>query len=337
MVKFKIMILPSSQVIGHDWAVELFDRQYQADRIPHALLISGTPNIGKATLARYFAQYLNCQAEQKPCGECRSCRKMISGSHPDVRILDHDSERLKIEQIRELQRELTLSPYEGRYRVTVLCNFERATTSAANALLKTLEEPASQVVLILTTVDPGALLPTIVSRCQGVVLRSVPTSLIAEALENQWQVSSEQAGLLAQLSAGRLGWAIRSVENENLLVHRETSLQDMLDLLEMHRPERLAYAQGLSRDQATLKETLHIWLTIWRDLLLLKSGTQTKIINLDWESQLQNVAAQSTLEQAKEMVDYLRKAILNIDYNVNPRLNLEVLLLRLPKFKLGRT
>jgi DNA polymerase-3 subunit delta' len=322
------------QVIGHKWAVDLLKQQAAAERVPQALLITGPLNVGKSTVARFFAQYLNCQAADRPCGQCISCRKVVSGNHPDVRLWDDDPEAfqdtIKIDQIRELQRELALSPYEGQYRVALLCNFERATLSAANALLKTLEEPNSQVVLVLTATDPGALLPTIVSRCQVLALRALPTQEVGQALQTHWHASPEQAELLAQLAAGRLGWAIGALEDKNLLERRERYLNDLLDLLQMSRVDRLAYAYDLSRNQAQVKETLMSWLTIWRDLLLLQSGGQTKILNLDWQNTLQNLANQSNLTQSQAMVVKLRAALTNLQHNVNPRLNLESVLLKMP-------
>jgi len=318
-------------VVGHEWAIDLLQRQQAAGRVPQALLLTGPPNVGKSTLARFLAQRLNCQETPQPCGRCASCRKIISGNHPDVRIFDSDDQTIKIDEIRNLQRELSLSPHEGQYRVVVLSNFERATLSAANALLKTLEEPASPVVLVLTATDPGALLPTIVSRCQMLALRPLSTQSIVEALQSHWQALPDQAELLAQLAAGRLGWAVRALEDQELLVRRERHLQELLALLGAGRVERLAYAQQLSRDLATLKEVLTLWLTVWRDLLLLQSGAaQIKIVNLDWQDRLQTMAHHSSLAQAKEMIARLRTALINLERNVNPRLNLEVLLLKLP-------
>jgi DNA polymerase-3 subunit delta' len=319
------------QVIGHEWALDLLERQHAAGRIPQALLLTGPPNVGKSTLARFLAQRLNCQGTPQPCGQCASCRKIISGNHPDVRILDSDDQALKIDDIRNLQRELSLSPNEGQYRVVALCNFERATQSAANALLKTLEEPASQVVLALTAGDPGALLPTIVSRCQMLALRPLSTPTVAKALQDYWQATPEQAELLAQLAAGRLGWAVRALTDQELLARRERYLQELVELLGSGRAERLAYAHQLSREGVMLREVLTLWLTIWRDLLLLQSGAaQTKIMNLDWRDRLQALARRSNLTQASEMVACLRTALINLERNVNPRLNLEVLLLKLP-------
>jgi DNA polymerase-3 subunit delta' len=318
------------QVFGHQWAIDLLIQQADADHVPHALLITGPVHVGKSTVARFFAQYLNCQGAPKPCGACGACRKIAGGNHADVRIWDSDDEAIKIDEVRELQHELSLSPYEGQYRVALLCNFERATLSAANALLKTLEEPASQVVLILTATDPGALLPTIVSRCQVLALRSLAAQEMTTTLKTHWQADAAQAELLTQLAAGRLGWAARALEDNTLLDRRAQHLQDLLNLLAMNRADRLAFAYDLSHNPAHLKETLSAWLTIWRDLLLLRSGSQTKIINLDWQDTLQKLAHQHELAHIETMVIKLRAALNNLEQNVNARLNLETVLLKMP-------
>lgn len=320
----------ATQVVGHRWAIELLHRQIERGHMPQALLMAGPQHVGKSTLARYLAQSLNCQGTARPCGRCVSCRKIVSGNHPDVRIFDQDDEPIKIEQVRELQRELALSPHESPFRVALLCNFERATTSAANALLKTLEEPAGPAVLILTATDPGKLLPTIVSRCQLLTLRPLPQPEILAALQTRWQAPPEQAELLAQLAAGRLGWAVRALADNDFLARREQHLQELLKLLRQSRAERLAYAQQLSRDLNTIKELLALWLTIWRDLLLVQSGSQARLVNLDWQQALAQLASQVQLSQTIATVVRVRQALKNLEHNVNPRLNLELVLLKLP-------
>ena len=186
--------LRMSALVGHEWALHLLLNGLAVGRFSHATLICGPPNIGKTTLARIVAQALNCTGPAPaPCGDCRSCHKVASGNHPDVRILDAPGQTLKIDQVRELQREMSLSPYEGRWRVAVLCDFERATMEAANALLKTLEEPPGYVALLLTATQPDLLLPTIVSRCQLLSLRALPINQVREALVSQWGVDTTQA------------------------------------------------------------------------------------------------------------------------------------------------
>lgn len=324
--------MKTNSVIGHQWAIELLQKQQQTGHPPHALLITGPSHVGKSTVGRFFAQSLACHSETKPCGQCRACRKIHSGNHPDVRFFD-DDEPIKIDQVREMQRSLSLSPVESEYRVTLLCNFERATTAAANALLKTLEEPASKVVLILTAVEASRLLPTIISRCQLLNLRAVPENLLRESLQGQWQAAPEQADLLTRLSGGRPGWAIQALSDDAFLAERQQRLQEMVNLLSMSRAERLAYANNFGRDPAQLKTVLALWLTLWRDLLLLKSGSQTLPTNIDWLDTLRPVAGHISLMQINQTIIQLRHRLHNLERNVNPRLILDMTLLKLPKLE----
>jgi DNA polymerase-3 subunit delta' len=318
-------------VIGLEWAVDLLLNGLARGQVSHATLIVGPPNIGKALVAQVFAQALNCTHEdQIPCGECVSCRKVVSGNHPDVRILDEPNQTLKIDEVRELQRELSLSPNEGRWRVAVLCGFERATIEAANALLKTLEEPPAQVVLVLTAVEAAVLLPTIVSRCQVLSLRPLPVSAVKDALITHWSADPSQAELLARLSNGRLGWATQALEDEKILTRRSQRLNDMTSLMGEGRVERLAYAAELSRDAIQARETLHLWLAWWRDVLLLASGSQALITNVDRTEALHHYVGQVSLQQVQRMVAQLRSTLKHLESNVNLRLGLEIVMLSLP-------
>jgi DNA polymerase-3 subunit delta' len=319
------------RVIGHDWAINLLLNGLARGRVPHAILIVGPPNIGKTTVAFTFAQALNCTGGPPvPCGECVSCRKVVSGNHPDVRILDAPDQTLKIGEVRELQRELSLSPHEGHWRVAVLADFERATIEAANALLKTLEEPPAQVALVLTATEADVLLPTIVSRCQVLSLRSLPRPSVKEALISHWAAHPTQAELLAHLSDGRLGWAVQALADEALLARRNEHLDNLASLISKGRVERLAYAADLSRDPARVREVLALWLGWWHDILLLASDSQVAITNIDRVTMLRQQAGQVTIRQAQRMVAQVRSTIKNLDQNVNVRLALEVLLLSLP-------
>ncbi len=170
-----------NNIVGHDWAIQLLDGALKNKRVGHAYLITGAEQIGKTLLARTFAQGLNCESfeELRPCGQCRACLLIAADHHPDVRLLQPDVSgrgklSIKIDQIRALQTELNLSPYEARYRVAIIKRFDTANINAANAFLKTLEEPPASVVLILTALDSNTLLPTISSRCQTIGLSPFP-------------------------------------------------------------------------------------------------------------------------------------------------------------------
>jgi DNA polymerase-3 subunit delta' len=320
-------------VVGHEWAVALLRRSLVEDRVGHAYLITGSPQIGKTTLARTFAQALNCahpEADERPCGTCRSCRLVNGGNHPDVQLIEPEGAYLKIDQVRALQRQVALSPVEGRWKVYILREMERATAEAANALLKTLEEPPSHAVLILTASEAEALLPTIVSRCQPILLRPLSRQAVGQALVDRWQVPQEQASLLASLSGGRLGWAVEASRKSPLLERRLQRLDELRGLMGQGRAERLFYAARISRDSSALREAMALWLTWWRDLLLVAHGSTAALTHQDRKADLLQLAEKLRPEQARQAVEAIRAAIRGLDSNANPRLTAEVLMLNLP-------
>ncbi len=315
---------------GHEWAVELLKRSVADGRVAHAYLLLGPPQIGKRTLALNFAQALNCQAQEqdRPCGQCLSCHKIAHGTHPDVRLVEGEGGTLKIDQIRGVQREVSFSTHEGRWKVYILRQMEQATTEAANCLLKTLEEPPPQVVLILTATTGEALLPTIVSRCQVLPLRPLPLDEVRQALAERWSIEPERAELLARLSGGRLGWAVEA--DETTLKRRQTRLAELAEVLTQGRVERLAYAYQLSRASRPDEEILGLWLSWWRDLFLIKVGCPAQITNIDCQALLQSQAGTYTLLQIKDCIRHIQAAVQQLGDNVNPRLALEGLMLKLP-------
>lgn len=325
-------LIPSRPVvIGHEWAVALLKRSLARNRLAHAYLFVGLPQIGKTTLALFLAQAVNClQPDNKPCGHCMACRKIQRGLHPDVRVIDEEGGSIKINQIRELQNEVTLAPFEGRQRVYILCDFQNATLEAANCLLKTLEEPPPRVMLILTAMQAEMLLPTIVSRCQVLNLRPLALVQVEQALQVYWGVELHQARLLAKLSGGRMGWAIEASRDEALLLDREKYLLVLEQALGGKRIERMRLAQQLSQSPEDLHGILALWQNWWRDLLLAKSGNAQLMTNVDREQTVLHEAQLYTLHEIRAGLRALERAAEYIEQNVNPRLALEVLLLSLP-------
>lgn len=318
-------------VVGHERAVQLLQRGIASGQMTHAYLFTGPPQIGKTTLALAFAQALNCTGDDPPCGECPACHKIGHGTHPDVRLLDSREGTIKINHIRALQREAALSPYEGRWRVYILAGMERATHEAANCLLKTLEEPPSQVKLILTALEADLLLPTIVSRCQLINLNPLPLAQIQQVLQERWEAEEGEAKLLARLSGGRMGWTVMAHQNESVLTRRKQWLDRLLAMAEEGRVGRLDVAHQLSRAPDQVPDVLNLWLSWWRDLLLIKEGCPEAVTNMDQEAALRERAQRYSLQQIQEIIRAIQGTARQLEQNVNPRLALEVLLLRLPK------
>ena len=323
-------------VIGHAWAVANLERAVREQRVAHAYLISGPAHVGKATLARALALTLNCTSSDRPCAAahpCRSCRLIAAGKHPDAPLIAPEGRSLKIDQVRALQHDLALAPFEGRYRVVIFDQFETATVEAQNALLKTLEEPPAYAVLIVLAADPELLLPTIVSRCQQIALRPLTIAQVREALLTRWQVAPVQADLLAHLSGGRLGWAVMAATDQSILTARATALDDLAQLLTADRGARFAYAETLTKKDDRLRATLDLWRTWWRDVLLAASGSTAELVNLDRVDQIRALAQRLTVAQATAAAEACGRALWQLDRNATARLALEVLLLDLPVVK----
>jgi DNA polymerase-3 subunit delta' len=317
-------------VIGHEWAVEHLDRAIQHNRMRHAYLITGPAQIGKTTLARAFAAALNCTGANPPCGQCRACTLIAKDAHPDVIIVESEGGTLKIDQIRGLQQMLALRPYEARYRVALLRRFHEARPTAQDALLKTLEEPSPNTVLILTANTADSLLPTIISRCQPLHLRPLPIDTVRAALEQVWNAPPDTARTLARISGGRIGWAIRALQNPDELDQRSVMLDLLGAILRGNRRERFALVESLSMDKSALQTLLDVWQGYWRDTLLIASGSRAPVTNDDHADEIAQIAQQIGTDAAQKALESTRRTIGYLDKNTNTRLALEVLVLDYP-------
>ncbi len=322
-------------VYGHDWVVEHLRKGMAHDRIRHAYLIVGPESVGKNTLAHALAQALNCthpDEAARPCGECRSCRLIASGNHPDILYseLDSGTGALKIEEVRAVTGRIALKPYEARYRIAIFRDFDHAQPRAQDALLKTLEEPPPTAVLILLAPTAESLLSTITSRSQVISLRLVPAEVIQETLIQRWNADPQQAELLARLSGGRIGWAIRALQDPSLLDQRQQALHLLEEALGQNRAGRFALAEDLSKDKLALAPLLELWQTYWRDVLLVCAGSRVSPANADREEALRQLARMVAPEDALRAMRATRDTLHNLMYNLNLRLALEVMFLDYP-------
>ncbi len=318
-------------IYGHDWAVEHLRRGMAHGRTRHAYLIVGPESVGKNTLAHALAQALNCTDENaRPCGHCRSCMLIASGNHPDILYSQLDGAVLKIEEVRSVTSRIALKPYEARYRVAILRDFDRAQPRAQDALLKTLEEPPPNAVLILLAPTTDSLLSTIVSRSQVISLRPIPAEVIQAMLVERWNADPEQAALLARLSGGRMGWAIRALEDPSLLDQRQEALDLLEQAVSLNRAGRFALAEDLSKEKLGLAPLLELWQTYWRDVLLISEDSDVPITNIDREDSLRQLARQIAPEDALKALNATRETLRQLVYNLNLRLALEVMFLDYP-------
>jgi len=322
-------------LVGHEWAVDMLKKHVVNGTTRHAYLFAGAPGLGRRSLALRFAQALNCQTPVDkgiPCGQCRNCKQIEAMQHPDLNVVQADSEggTLKVDQIREVRRTLTFKPYQSKYRVAIFLRFQEANDNAANALLKTLEEAPSYAVLILTADNPEQLLPTIVSRCEVLRLRPLKIEEVKQDLEKKG-IERDRANLIAHISGGRPGYARQLIESESLLEEREERLNDMQSLIAASRVEKFAYADKLARDKDSMRQAILIWLSYWRDVMLRTAQAETPLVNRDRKVEIEDLAGRLDLSAARGVVSQLENTLQKMEGNVNSRLLAEVLLLDLPK------
>jgi DNA polymerase-3 subunit delta' len=326
----------SWDLLGHEWAASLLKQHLCHEDVRHAYLFCGAPGIGRRSLALTFAQAINCQnppAAGEACGECRACRQIEKMQHPDLAVVSAEAEggMVKVDQIRALQRSLTLSPYEARFRIALLLNFQNANANAQNALLKTLEEAPRQVVLLMTADAPDTLLPTISSRCEILRLRPAAVEQLTSALQSRWNIPADQSALVAHLTGGRVGLARAMAANPGLIEERAAWIDELLRLVPLSIQERFFAVEPLARNRDQLRLILRSWLTLGRDLLLLVHDNPDTLTNRDREAELRVLSRKLSENEVLDLLKNLDQALQNLELNANLRLLLENLFLQIPR------
>ena len=279
------------KTIGHQRQKNFLEKSIIKDAVSQAYLITGKEQLGKSALALDFIKLLQCgesaKAENKteekiPCGKCRSCLTLEKKSHPDVLIIkpeQFESKGMKkeraigIKEVRRLQHQLGLYPYCSPYKIGLILEAEKMTQEAANALLKTLEEPSGKAVIILTAQSENFILPTIVSRCQILKLLSVSQKEIEEFLITQG-ADQQEAQKLSKLSNGKPELAFKFYKNPEKVKLFFQITKELQKLIQADYNERYKYIEKISKNAAESKKILKIWLICFRDMALEKLNCQ---------------------------------------------------------------
>lgn len=338
-----------SDILGHQRVLGVLSRAIDADRLHHAYLFTGPPGVGKFATARALAAVLNCEkrtgeAFAPSCNKCTSCRRIASTQHPDVLHIEptgKSAKTLKIDQIRTLQRASISAPYEGRYRVVLIDDAHLMTEEAANALLKTLEEPPPRMMLLVITDQPHRLLPTIISRCQQVRFGSLDLDTVAAALPGLLARASEDDEdveeiegdptlfpIAAGYGEGSLGRSLSMLQS-GMLEGREEFLKRVLRLDPRSSVAWLDAASKLADSPAHLEERLDVLTVFFRDLMLFKEVGATRLVNSDLVDLVAEAAPKFSTEAILAILDALLAAQSRLAYNVSGQLLAEDLLDRL--------
>jgi DNA polymerase-3 subunit delta' len=291
--------------------------------------------VGKRLAAIWYAAYLNCLADDAaaPCGDCGACRKIANAGHPDLSFatVPEAKTMIGVGEVREAIHQLQYSPFEGNFRVLTVENAEKLTDEAQNALLKTLEEPPSKAVIVLVTPLFGALIPTVASRCRGVRFGLLPEDQVVAHLVAQG-TDPAQATSLARLCRGALGVALSMQASPDDLARREEAVELFLDLPGRDLWGATDTAQRLEKLKVGgVESMIGLGTTVYRDLLVLRGGAPELVCHDRHLSRLQEQAGKLTSKQIMSLLKTFAEADEHRASNVNPKILLQRLCMRLAK------
>jgi DNA polymerase-3 subunit delta' len=316
-------------IYGHEKPIAILKSGMAQNRIPHAYLFYGMEGIGKRTTASVFARALNCDNEDPPCDACPSCRKAEHKNHPDIVMILPEGQFIKIGAVKELQERMKFRPSEGCRRVFVMPEADRMNAPAANALLKTLEEPSAGNILLLTTSRPHALPMTILSRCQHLRFSPLPREEVARFLREKESLDAAAAEVLAASAGGSIGRALE-MNREDYLTLRNGILEHLAADNPADPLRRLAFSARFGTERAEILERLMILRTGYRDALVFRETAETeRLIFQDRPAVIEAVAGRLSGRDLLRNMAAVEAAASAIEQNANKSLTLEAMVFKL--------
>ena len=320
-----------NSIVGHDRPKQLLQRAIAHHGLGHAYLFFGEDSIGKYLTARTFTQCIQCQTRNHtdPCQQCEGCRAVESNTHPDVQEINADGSQIKIDQIRAIQELLIYRPLMGNRKVILMDQADRMNLLAANAFLKTLEEPPNQSLIILISSRPDRLPGTILSRCQPVRFNPPQQEdIIRWALDNR-KLPQPEAELIAALSMGKVG-VVMTADLDELKTQRNKAL-DIVSIDALQDLQQLFLNAKTFATDAQQWTIIITWVQAWiRDLLITRHSLNLKLlINLDRKTELAHQSRQFSVQSLLRAATLLNAFEAAMHRNLNRTLALETILLEL--------
>ncbi len=305
---------------GQDRAISFLNSSIENGRISHAYIFYGPCGVGKKLAAVNFAKAVNCRGDSvaKPCDACLQCKKADSSNHPDISLLKPEKEggSIAVSDVRALIKDASLKPYEAKKKFYIIDEADGMKEEAANALLKTLEEPPSDSVFILIAESLRKLPATIVSRSQAVKFFPLRADEVKDILVKRYNVDPDKAHVLSRLSAGRLGDALKYADEE-FFAKREKVMAALAN--------RTFFESDFDKlSKADLKMYLSILLTWYRDILITKADW-SEVINIDRKDAILSEAMATGFDKVEQMIRQIVFTYSFVEQNANPKLAMAAL------------
>lgn len=319
-------------IYGHERQIAILKKALASKRVGHAYLFSGINAIGKRTLAGEFAKALNCEQAESlhdACEKCSSCLKAQHASHADIIFVEAEGQFIRINAIREIQERMKFRPLEGGWRAVIINDADKMNDHAANALLKTLEEPSAANILILISSRPYSMPATIISRCRHMRFNPLPAHAVFQFLVEKKGMDAQKAGLLAGLSGGSAGRALE-LDQEDVAAYRADIMQLLMKAKKDDPISLLKLVSNFGQDKKKIKQGMEIISSFFRDALILKeTRKQEMLINADNSSFINALSQRLSGEQILQNISLLARSWETIELNVNKTLTLETMAFKL--------
>jgi len=331
--------MPFTDILAQDHIIDHFNNAIKTDHLSHAYIFTGQEGVGKALFAKEFAKALNCKNnDNDSCNSCTNCNRIEMLNHPDVFWIEREEKAkfIKIENIRNLQNSVRLSPLESDYKIFIIKEADRMNEEASNCLLKTLEEPSPNTIIILIANSVAPIKDTIRSRCQIIRFQPIPSHIIESQLTDKSGADANKIGWISRFCNGSLANALHLLDDNhyemnNDIVTRMTGPDlDNLIFAEEVIDSYLSTGDSLEEKRQILKSILHCILQLYRDLLMVKvmnkhdvEQAKMSLYNAGREDSLQEYANYLTREQIMYLINEILESIKHVDLNLNINLLLE--------------
>jgi len=316
-------------ILGHSEIKHYLQSCLNHNTLAHAYLFFGPKSVGKYLMAKNLGASVLCLAtdQKRPCNLCQNCLQLGNNTHPDVDIVrkEEDKKDITIDQIRRLQHKLSLKSFLTKYKIAIIDNADNLNEESANALLKTLEEPTPQTLIILIAENKNSLLPTIISRCQQIQFNLLPSFQIENWLLLQGATKKE-ANIITRLTQGKPGQAVTYLNNKVLLDQRLQKIKQLADIINGTLNDRFHIINTLTdeanSDNSIIADLISEWISFFRDIILNRINSHF-IVNLANQPTIELLSRKFSARQLHVIMAMLLRTKKMLSQSINPRLALE--------------
>ncbi|MDE5781402.1 MAG: DNA polymerase III subunit delta [Lachnospiraceae bacterium] len=327
-------------ILGNEQIKEHFKNAIKLHKVSHAYILNGDKGMGKKMLSNVFAMALQCErGTEEPCMECRSCKQVISGNHPDIKYITHEKPNvIAVDEVREqINNDIQIKPYSSRYKIYIVDEAEKMNIQAQNALLKTIEEPPEYGIIILLTSNSEMFLPTILSRCVMLNMKLMEKGQMRDYLMKKMGLPDYHADVIIAFSGGNLGKAIRLASSEDFN-ELKSSVTHLLEYIgDMETYEVVMAVKQVEKYKVDIADYIDLMMVWYRDVLMFKASRDMNELTFkDEYGYIKEQAEKISFNGIEEILKAMEKAKVRIRANVNFDLAIEMMYLTIRDGLYGR-